>query len=290
MSWLRLVLWATLAIIVAYTVHFIWRLVFLATRQPASITSAFANSRWRLKIFPYILLIMLNLATQLQPIARWILLLHVVLILSYVPMQSYMTPLKSLLIKLYSPKIIRQQTDLHASECDNDWNAVKLIAIGPMLRQFWQQRPHYVALLTIPDLQMFVPIADYTNNAVYLFGGGMLKPQRLDSNAHITIGAHNLGNHSHELFSPLAREQLVLQGMKVLVASLEIVKEYEITGVRVVKDTDVQAAMAGATQTITLMTCTDDNQRRILVQASLCQQYDLQEADDALRQRVLKMR
>lgn len=290
MFWLRLVLWATFAIIVAYTVHFIWRLVYLATKQPGAITSVFDNHRWRIKILPYFILILLNLATQLPTIARWILLLHVVLILSYVPMQSYMTPLESLLVKLYSPKIIRQQSDLHASECNNDWGAVKLIAFGPMLRQFWRQRPHYVALLAIPDLHMFVPIADYTNNAVYLFGGGMLKPQRLDSNAHITIGAHNLGNHSHELFSPLAREQLVLQGMRVLVASLDMVKEYEITGVRVVNDTDVEAAMAGATQTITLMTCTNDNQRRILVQASLSQQYALHEADAELRQRVLKMR
>lgn len=141
----------------------------------------------------------------------------------------------------------------------------------------------------IPTLKMTVPFADYTNDDVYQFGAGMLQPQSLASDDHLTIGAHNLGPLSNALFSPLARYQLYLQGMKVIIVSFKTVKEFEINRVQIIDDTDIQAALSGEKQTITLMTCTNDNQRRFLVHASLIKEYSLATADDTIRQKVLAM-
>lgn len=251
--------------------------------------SLVANDHWRFKVLPFFSLMIVNIASQLPTNARWLLLLQVVLIFFYLPVQSYTTPLKSLLINLYSPKIIHQHEIKHSGDYQKHWDTVKLIELTSMITQFWKRSVCYVGLLVIPDLKMLVPIADHTDNEVYLFGAGMLKPQLLTGDDHITIGGHNLGPQSHELFSPLARQQLYLQGMKVMIASLDIAKEYRISAVQIISEHDVQAAMAGELQTITLMTCTEDNQRRILVQASLVKQYPLSKANQELRQRLLKM-
>lgn len=289
MYWLRLVLWATFAIIVAYIVRFIFRLASLATKQEGSFDALVANNHWRRKVLPFFLLMMLNIAMQLPTGARWLLIFHLVLIFFYLPVQSYTTPLKSLLINLYSPKIIHQHAVQHSGNYQRYWNTVKLIEVTAMLAQFWRRKVCYVGLLVIPDLKMLVPIADHTDNDVYLFGAGMLKPQLLTSDDHITIGGHNLGADSHELFSPLARQQLYLQGMKVMLASLDIVKEYRVSAVKIISENDVAAAMAGEMQTITLMTCTEDKQRRILVQAALVKQYPFAQANEELQKRLLKM-
>ena len=67
----------------------------------------------------------------------------------------------------------------------------------------------YQEVLIVPSLNMEVPVAENTNDAVYQFGAGMLVKRKIDSNSNIIIGAHNLGSFSKALFSPLANNKLI---------------------------------------------------------------------------------
>ena len=45
----------------------------------------------------------------------------------------------------------------------------------------------YQEVLIVPSLNMEVPVAENTNDAVYQFGAGMLVKRKIDSNSNIII-------------------------------------------------------------------------------------------------------
>lgn len=286
MDWLQLAQLATIAIIASYTANFIFRRAYQRKENADVKQLTLINEKWKIKILPFSMLVVLTIVTELPPRAKLMLTFLLVIIFVYLPASTYLTPIESLLVKIYRPRLTPQ---LKVCDKQNNWDAVKLIGINSMLRQFLKRDVKYIGLIMIPTLKMTVPFADYTNDDVYQFGAGMLQPQSLASDDHLTIGAHNLGPLSNALFSPLARYQLYLQGMKVIIVSFKTVKEFEINRVQIIDDTDIQAALSGEKQTITLMTCTNDNQRRFLVHAVLIKEYSLATADDTIRQKVLAM-
>lgn len=124
----------------------------------------------------------------------------------------------------------------------------------------------------IPSLGVNLPWANYTNDDVYTFGAGMLEPHYLNDNCHLVIGAHNLGQREcTALFTPLAFHQLT--GRKVILTNFHVVKEYQIIGKQVISPSDTRVPFQGGANSLALLTCTSDNQKRILVRAKLVRSY-----------------
>lgn len=289
MRWLRLIQIGTIAIIAFYTVNFILHIANQIESGENIEQLTLSNKNWKMKISPFILLSVVLVATQLPGKDRWTLVILLVIICAFLPVAVFLKPIESLMIKLFHPKFTTVSSGDKSSHSKNNWDSVRLIKINSMLRQFIKNDVQYIGLVMIPELKIAVPLADYTNDAVYQFGAGMLQPGSLESDNHITIGAHNLGQYSNALFSQLARYQLYLEGMRVVVVSFNSIKEFEINRVEIIAETNVEAAMSGEKRTITLMTCTSDNRRRFLVRATLVKKYSLNVASETLSQRMLSM-
>lgn len=266
------------------------RFLFRFKKITTNLEFALNNNKWKLKIIPFFLLIVITVNSQLSRKAELILYINLLLILIFIPLSYLLVPIKSLLIKLHHIQIVPQSTDLSDSDANNIWSAVKELHLVPMVKRFWKHDVPYVGWVIVPQLNMYVPLADFTNNDVYLYGAGMLQPQFIDSDEHITIGAHNLGSGSQALFSPLANKQLYLIGMKVCLVSLDKVREFTIQKVQIIDDTDVDTAMSGLPQSITLMTCTDDGNRRFLVHATQNNEYATVNASQEFKQQLLELK
>lgn len=290
---LQIVLYITIAIIAIYIFLYMGQMLILSktVNDPEKAFNRSLKRWWKLQTAPYILSIffVIYLSTRFSVVATLILTIDFVMIFIYVPVEMYVTPLKSILIRHYTPKLVHQQSTLHKSKMRNDWAGVQDYHLLTAIHHYLDKNIEYIGLLFIPTLKIALPLADYTDNLVYLYGSGMLEPQKLESSEHITIGAHNLGPRSTALFSKLIRQQLCLKGMKVVCASLNVVKEYKITGLKIIADRNIAAAMAGAENTLTLMTCTDDNEHRLLVYASQQKEYPLDVASKELRSRLLNL-
>lgn len=148
-----------------------------------------------------------------------------------------------------------------------DWKSVKLLTFHSMIGELVSPSVNYVGIILIPSLNVELPLANYTNDKVYTFGAGMLKPEKISSNKLLVIGAHNLGwKGTSALFTPLAFHRL--KGREVFITNFQVVKEYRITSKQIISPFDVQAPFRGK-NSLSLLTCTSDNKKRILVRARL---------------------
>ena len=125
-----------------------------------------------------------------------------------------------------------------------DWKSVKLLTFHSMIGELVSPSVNYVGIILIPSLNVELPLANYTNDKVYTFGAGMLKPEKISSNKLLVIGAHNLGwKGTSALFTPLAFHRL--KGREVFITNFQVVKEYRITSKQIISPFDVQAPFRG---------------------------------------------
>lgn len=187
--------------------------------------------------------------------------------------------LESWIIDCYQPKI-NSQNSLQNNGI-NDWNSVKYITILSLIRQFFKNDIKYQEVLIVPSLNMEVPVAENTNDAVYQFGAGMLIKKRIESNSNIIVGAHNLGPFSNALFSPLANNNLIKR--KVFISNFKLVKEYKIESVRTIFPNQVNLVVNSNNNFLTMLTCTNDNKKRVLVRARLRKIYKFSQLEKSIR-------
>lgn len=176
------------------------------------------------------------------------------------------------IIEAHRPVITGEAKTVARATTANDWQAVKLLSLCGVLKKAMGPSPEYSGALLIPSLDVNLPWANYTNDDVYTFGAGMLEPHYLNSNCHLVIGAHNLGQReSTALFTPLAFHKLT--GRKVILTNFQVVKEYQIISKQVISPSDTRVPFQGGANSLVLLTCTSDNQKRILVRAKLVRSY-----------------
>lgn len=186
------------------------------------------------------------------------------------------------IIEAHRPVITGEAKTVARATTANDWQAVKLLSLCGVLKKAMGPSPEYSGALLIPSLDINLPWANYTNDDVYTFGAGMLEPHYLNSNCRLVIGAHNLGQReSTALFTPLAFHKLT--GRKVILTNFQVVKEYQIIGKQVISPSDTGTPFQGGVNSLALLTCTSDNQKRILVRARLVRSYPMKDLNAQTR-------
>lgn len=199
--------------------------------------------------------------------------------LFFIGLNFFSSTIESWIINYYQPKI---NCTYHMKKDDvNDWASVKYITILSLVKQFFKNDIKYQAVLVVPSLKMEIPVAENTNDAVYQFGAGMLVKKKIDSNSQIIVGAHNLGPFSKELFSPLANNDLIER--KVFITNFKLVKEYKIESVRIISPNQVNLAINSKNNFLTMLTCTNDNKKRVLVRARLRKKYRFSQLKKSIR-------
>lgn len=193
----------------------------------------------------------------------------------------------SILIQTYHPTIVDEdEVPVCSAKLINNWGSIKPVALDQVIIRRFDPSPDYIGTILIPSLNINVPLANYSNDRVYTFGAGMLIPHRISSNHDLVIGAHNLGwRKSSALFTPLAFNQLA--GRRVFVTDFTTVKQYEIISRRIISSANVDAPFRPTGfRKLVLLTCTNDNKRRILVTAKLTKSFRIQELDRRIQKKI----
>lgn len=185
--------------------------------------------------------------------------------------------LESWIIDFYQPEI----SNVDNMQNNNDWNSVRCISLLSLIKQFLKNDLKYQAVLTVPSLKIDIAVAENTNDAVYQFGAGMLVKRKIDSNSNIIVGAHNLGPFSNALFSPLANNYLIER--KVFITNFKLVKEYQIESVSIIFPNQVNLVVNSKKNWLTMLTCTNDNKKRVLVRARLIKTYKFSQLKKSIR-------
>lgn len=192
--------------------------------------------------------------------------------------------LQSAIINYHSPKIV-SESPLPKAIKKCDWESVKLLSLNSIIIGSIRDSPEYVGAILVPSLNMNVPLANYTDNGTYTFGAGMLEPHYISSNSHLVIGAHNLGHKScSALFTPLAFHSLT--GRKVIITNFKIAKEYKIESKQVISPSDVEKPFEGSSDSISLITCTSNNKKRILINAKLIKQLSVNKLNNQVQNAI----
>lgn len=189
------------------------------------------------------------------------------------------------IINTHQPVITSEREMIAKASVENNWQGVKLLSFQRLLGEVVHPTSQYVGALLIPSLNINVPLADYTSDSTYTFGAGMLEPHYIDSNSPLVIGAHNLGwKRSTALFTPLAFHRL--SGRQVIITNFKIVRQYQIVSREIISPRNISAPFQGKADSLALLTCTTDNQKRILVKARLTRRYPFKELSGQIKKEL----
>ena len=219
------------------------------------------------KTSKYLLIIALLLLSVLQfNYARLEVMCETVLLNNYHP-------------RLHAPKI-------RMANAHNNWPDVKYLNLFNVISQYRHSTAIYTGAVIIPSLQMDVPLAAYTADDVYTLGAGMLVPHPFAESNEFIIGAHNIGYSSTALFTPLTSHRLI--GRTVLVTNGKSVKEYTITATKVIMPSQVDIVFKNAPNHLILLTCTDNNKKRLLVKCEFKNEYSIKYLHSRVKKEVKK--
>ncbi|MCH5384503.1 sortase [Limosilactobacillus reuteri] len=166
----------------------------------------------------------------------------------------------------------------------NSWPNVKYLNLFNVIGQYRHSTATYMGAVIIPSLQMDVPLAAYTSDDVYTLGAGMLVPHSFEESNEFIIGAHNIGYSSTALFTPLTFHRLI--GRTVLVTNGKSVKEYTITATKVIMPSQVDIVFKNAPNHLILLTCTDNNKKRLLVKCEFKNEYSIKHLYSKIKKEV----
>ena len=219
------------------------------------------------KTSKYLLIIALLLLSVLQfNYARLEVMCETVLLNNYHP-------------RLHAPKI-------RMANAHNNWPDVKYLNLFNVISQYRHSTAIYTGAVIIPSLQMDVPLAAYTADDVHTLGAGMLVPHPFAESNEFIIGAHNIGYSSTALFTPLTSHRLI--GRTVLVTNGKSVKEYTITATKVIMPSQVDIVFKNAPNHLILLTCTDNNKKRLLVKCEFKNEYSIKYLHSKIKKEVKK--
>lgn len=191
---------------------------------------------------------------------------------------------ETVLLNNYHPQL--QAAKIRMADARNSWPNVKYLNLFNVISQYRHSTATYMGAVIIPSLQMDVPLAAYTADDVYTLGAGMLVPHPFAESNEFIIGAHNIGYSSTALFTPLTSHRLI--GRTVLVTNGKSVKEYTITATKVIMPSQVDIVFKNAPNHLILLTCTDNNKKRLLVKCEFKNEYSIKYLHSRVKKEVKK--
>lgn len=207
----------------------------------------------------------------------WFLLLIVSIILIVSPfVKNYI--LTSNLNKNQITKITKEQIEENKTkEVSYNWDEVQALDANSVinLKDSNADLP-VIGGITIPELEMNLPIFNGVSNESLSFGSGTLTENQVMGQGNYSLASHHIfgiANANKLLFSPLDNAK---KGQKIYITDKSKVYQYNITDVYVVSPDriDVLNKVPGK-KIITLITCTDFNAtNRIIVQGELISEYN----------------
>ena len=196
------------------------------------------------------------------------------------PIQNYIMTNKTnnYLVSNVSKKKIQKNKEKKAVY---DFASVKAVATEEVFKsQLSTGDLPVVGGITIPDLEMNLPIFNGTTNENFLYGAGTMKAEQQMGTGNYALASHhvfNMDNADKLLFSPIVKAE---NGMEIFVSDKSKVYTYKVTDKFVVTPDRVDVINdVPNKKVLTLITCTDaEAQYRTVVRAELSNVTDYSKA------------
>lgn len=151
------------------------------------------------------------------------------------------------------------------SETHYDFEAVEELSFSSFLALPSADQLQGKGVLTIPEVDMELPIFDGLSEEHLRAGAGTMKKDQLPGKGNYALAGHNWHDRT-TLFSPLHRAK---EGMSVFLTVDGEVYEYKITTIKMVDPSRIDVIDDREHPLLTLVTCNHDGTERLIVQAEL---------------------
>lgn len=150
---------------------------------------------------------------------------------------------------------IRKNVEEKQEDVTFDYSQVRSLTPEDVTKQALSGiKAYHLGLISIPDLDMLLPIYKGISNEILFYGAGTLKPeQRMGENNYV-LASHNYEYEPKLLFTPLLRSKI---GMKVYLTDKDKVYIYQISEIKKVNPEDVWVVDDRGKDELTLITCDD---------------------------------
>ncbi|WP_179394127.1 class A sortase [Lacticaseibacillus absianus] len=140
-----------------------------------------------------------------------------------------------------------------------------------------------VGKLLVPDVAVALPVAEGVSQRVLAFAAGTLSADQTMGQGNYALAGHHMHTDESLLFGPLVRTRV---GMAAYLTDMSTLYTYEIYGRRYIAATETAVLAATGRAELTLITCDDDGQGRLLIQARLVDQRPVTKASAALQRLI----
>lgn len=164
----------------------------------------------------------------------------------------------------------------NAKDVNFDFEDVKDLSLQDVLKaQISNEKVHSIAALSIPEVNMQLPILYGISNTNLAIGAGTLKKDMEIGEGNYALAGHNMNNNT-TLFSPLTQAK---EGMLMYTTNYKRVYTYKITKIFVIQPTQVEVIEdKPGERLLTLVTCNYDGSKRMIVQGEYVRAQDVDDA------------
>lgn len=198
----------------------------------------------------------------------WIRWVAVVILLLISVCLIFNQQIKDYLVNTYRPNITRQTIQQNSKKKANyDFSNVKDLNLQSVAQARAKKQPiNIIGEITVPDINMTIPIANGVDNTTLALAAGTLRSDMKMGEGNYALAGHNMANGSKILFSPLYYHAKV--GQMVYITDLKRVYEYKIYQRKFIAATDVQVVNNTSNKIITLITCDATGARRLMIRGN----------------------
>lgn len=186
--------------------------------------------------------------------------------------------IKEHLVGSYRPTITRQSIKQdRQKKATYNFNDVKDLNFQTVAQARAKKQPiNIIGEITVPAIDMTLPIANGVNNTTLALATGTMRPDMQMGQGNYALAGHNMANGSKILFSPLYYHAKV--GQMVYITDLDRVYEYRISQRQFIDAADVQVVNNTPQKIITLITCDATGARRLMIRGDFVKSEPFKQA------------
>lgn len=165
---------------------------------------------------------------------------------------------------------------INSNDVNFDFEEVKDLSLQDVLKaQMNAKDVHSIGALSVPAVDLQLPILYGVSNTNLAIGGGTMKKDMEMGKGNYALAGHNMNNNT-TLFSPLTKAE---NGMKMYTTDYKRVYTYKITKIFIIdaSQVDVIEDKKGE-RLLTLVTCNYDGSKRLIVQGEYQRGDDFENA------------
>lgn len=192
--------------------------------------------------------------------------------------------IKYYLVRSYQPQITRQTVKKNeAKKGTYDFQSVQDLNLQTAAKaRANKQKINTIGAITVPAINMTIPIAKGVDNTTLALAAGTLRPDMQMGEGNYALAGHNMAHGSKILFSPLYYHAKV--GQMIYITDMDKVYEYKIYQREFIAATRVDVVNNTPEKIITLITCDATGANRLMIRGKFVKSEPFTQAPHKVQQ------